>query len=58
MVQEIDPEEGLPKTSSENLDEDMELRNIEEEEKDVVDEFSESPRNRRKLLLNGSMSII
>jgi len=36
----------------------MELQNLEDEEKDVVDEFTESPRSRRKLLLNGSMSII
>jgi hypothetical protein len=47
------------KTLSSNQTDELELRNIEDEEKDVVDQFDESLQKIRKMrLLDGSMSII
>lgn len=55
----IEREYDNSKTLSSNQTDELELRNIEDEEKDVVDQFDESLKKIRKMrLLDGSMSII
>jgi hypothetical protein len=55
----IEREFDNSKTLSSNQTDELELRNIEDEEKDVVDQFDESLQKIRKMrLLDGSMSII